>query len=476
MQSEVRRVAADRLDGAIELLDAILVDRESVDIERAVHDVRKRCKSTRGLARLVEPALGNDFTRFDRRVRKASAQLSSLRDAHAVLGTFDKLAATQTEADTLVTEMRSRQESIAMETALSPDDTERRVERARSLLVDARDASQRWKIARSFDTIETGLAATYRQGRSSLRRAHRDPTDHRLHEWRKAAKYLWYQTQLVHDAAPSVLGPMVDQLDLLGEALGDDHDLAVLVALLDADPTAYGSDRAVARVREVARHRQGVLRDGALRAGATIYAESSHAFAHRVAEYWQLTVGRGPELPIITASPGPVSPSGAEPQRSTIERERRFLVEALPERLDDDDVVELSQGYLATGERGSMRVRDAGTEGCTFTFKAGRGAERTELEWPITRHEFDAAWPYTDGRRIEKQRYRIPHVSGGAAHVIELDVFGGDLEGLVIAEVEFGSSDALAAFEPAEWFGLEVTDDGRYSNASLALHGLPSAI
>lgn len=476
MQSDVRRIAAERLDGAIELLDMILLDRDSVEMDRAVHEVRKRCKATRGLARLVEPALGNEFATFDRTVRKAAAQLSPLRDSRAVLGTFDKLAATQTGSDTFVVEMRARQESIATETALPRSGTDRRASRARALLVDARSESQRWKVPAPLDTIETGLAATYRHGRSSLRRANRRPTDHRVHEWRKPAKYLWYQIQLVHDAAPSVLGPMVEQLDLLGEALGDDHDLAVLVALLDADPGAYGSDRAVADVREVARQRQGVLRDRALRAGATIYAETSNAFARRVAGYWQRSVELGPELPIVTSSSRAVSASGTTLQRPTIERERRFLVEVLPADLDDHDVVALSQGYLVIGERGSTRVRDAGTEGCTFTFKAGDGAERTELEWPITRHEFDAAWPYTEGRRIEKQRYRIPHVSDGATHVIELDVFEGDLEGLVIAEVEFGSIDALAAFEPAEWFGPEVTDDGRYSNASLALHGLPSSI
>jgi CYTH domain-containing protein len=101
--------------------------------------------------------------------------------------------------------------------------------------------------------------------------------------------------------------------------------------------------------------------------------------------------------------------------------------------------------------------------------KAGTGLERTELEWPITRREFDAAWPHTDGQRIEKHRHMIPF----GDHVIELDVFAGDLEGLVVAEVEFDSISASDDFEPPIWFGTEVTDDGRYSNASLALHGLP---
>ena len=39
---------------------------------------------------------------------------------------------------------------------------------------------------------------------------------------------------------------------------------------------------------------------------------------------------------------------------------------------------------------------------------------------------------------------------------------------MLLAEVEFDSADALATFEPPAWFGLEVTDDDAYTNASLA--------
>jgi len=58
--------------------------------------------------------------------------------------------------------------------------------------------------------------------------------------------------------------------------------------------------------------------------------------------------------------------------------------------------------------------------------------------------------------------------------VIELDVFGGSLDGLIMAEVEFRSAEELAAFEPPDWFGRDVTDDNRYTNAALALSGLPT--
>jgi CYTH domain-containing protein len=51
-------------------------------------------------------------------------------------------------------------------------------------------------------------------------------------------------------------------------------------------------------------------------------------------------------------------------------------------------------------------------------------------------------------------------------------VFADHLVGLVIAEVEFGSDESMAAFVPPPWFGREVTDDPRYSNAAMAVDGL----
>lgn len=466
IQREVRGVATERLDDAIGRLDQLLAPDPSdpvVDLETVVHEVRKRCKACRGLARLVKPALGDGFGSFDRTIRDAANQLSTLRDAHALLDTFDALLTHQPD-DKVLRTMRERHRSLsagASQAAVAADD--RRVETARALLAEAREAARHWRLPPGFDTIEAGMATTYRQGRSTLRRVRADPTDHRLHDWRKAVKYLWYQVQLVRLAAPSVLEPLIQQLDLLAETLGDDHDLTVLLQWLDERPDDYGTPSDVEHVRQLVRHRQHELRQYALRSGTTVFAEPDHAFVHRIARYWQLTIDNGPE---------PREQPGAHdvPARSVVERERKFLVDEVPEDLVRSDVAELRQGYLAADERRSVRVRDAGPAGCTLTVKAGVGAERTEIERPIDREEFEAAWPHTEAQRIQKSRHRVPF----GEHVIELDVFGGALDGLVMAEVEFTSVNAMTAFVPPAWFGREVTDDGGYTNASLALHGLPA--
>jgi CYTH domain-containing protein len=57
--------------------------------------------------------------------------------------------------------------------------------------------------------------------------------------------------------------------------------------------------------------------------------------------------------------------------------------------------------------------------------------------------------------------------------ICKLNVYHGNLEGLVLAEVEFSSRDKSEEFEPPDWLGEEVTDDVRYKNQILAKKGAP---
>ena len=69
-----------------------------------------------------------------------------------------------------------------------------------------------------------------------------------------------------------------------------------------------------------------------------------------------------------------------------------------------------------------------------------------------------------DGRLIVKKRYMIPL----DPYTIELDVFEGDLSPLLLAEVEFPSVEEANAFQAPDWFGEDVTYDGRYHNSRLS--------
>lgn len=479
VQPEIRRIAVECLDRALGKLVG-LDDRSPEAIEEAIHDVRKRCKEVRALARLVRRSLGSDWRPFNALVRDASDELSSIRDAHAVAATLHDLRATSHgEHDAELEIVHAAQTRIAKTATQNIRAGDARVERALELLTAARTSVDRWTVESGSEWLVAGIAASYRGSRRDLRRARSRSTDPRLHEWRKRIKTLWYQMRLLEAAAPSVLTPLVARLDDLAEALGDDHDLSVLIKRLESDPSRFGGKKVVKRAVRRARAQQDDLRRRAFRLGASLLAEQVPAFVARINKYWSTTVETGIELAtggIAKLPAGQIAAEDAkvgeryEPPTRSLEIERKFLVSNLPELPDKGTA--FRQGYLAIEDSVSLRVRDADQEGCTLTVKAGRGSVRTELEWPIGRDQFDALWELTAHRRIEKVRHTIPISPGGTGGtdlVAEVDVFHGRLEGLLIAEVEFESVESMDRFSPPDWFGSEVTDDVSYTNASLSM-------
>lgn len=152
------------------------------------------------------------------------------------------------------------------------------------------------------------------------------------------------------------------------------------------------------------------------------------------------------------------------------EIERKFLVAAAPEDLAQYPSERIAQGYLALDPDGAeVRLRRRGYH-TLLTVKQGSGLARAEEEFLIDGPRFERLWAGTSGRRVEKTRYRLP-LDGDLT--LEVDVFDGALSGLLLAEVEFPTAEAAAAFQPPAWLRPEVTADPRYKNARLALDGIP---
>ena len=147
-----------------------------------------------------------------------------------------------------------------------------------------------------------------------------------------------------------------------------------------------------------------------------------------------------------------------------IEIERKFLVRGDTWRsLGTGEVYR--QGYIRTENRTTVRVRIAGDRGYLTIKGKTVGAGRAEFEYPIPLADAQVMLEtLCDRPLIEKVRYRI--FQGNL--VWEVDEFGGDNEGLIMAEVEL--TDEAQVIELPDWIGEEVTGDRRYYNATLAQH------
>ncbi len=144
------------------------------------------------------------------------------------------------------------------------------------------------------------------------------------------------------------------------------------------------------------------------------------------------------------------------------EIERKFLVAELPEKLERYESHDIKQAYIATSPTMRLRKQD---DDYIFTFKGKGVIKKTEFEYPLTKEQFEELMKKTEGRIIEKTRYLIP-LGGGL--ICELDIYKGELEGFVNCEVEFESMEQAQSFVPPKWFGKDISEDKRYSNASLS--------
>lgn len=146
-----------------------------------------------------------------------------------------------------------------------------------------------------------------------------------------------------------------------------------------------------------------------------------------------------------------------------VEIERKYLVADDSWRAEAGPGRHIRQAYLAASPGQSIRIRIIDDGQAWLTIKSGyRGIVRDEFEYEVPLADALAMLELCQGGVIEKTRYRV---SAGSL-IWDIDVFAGDNDGLVVAEIEL-DDEAQEVAAPA-WLGREVTGDARYQNSRLA--------
>ncbi|UEX77815.1 CHAD domain-containing protein [Sediminicurvatus halobius] len=282
----VRRLVRERIDDARRRLQATGEARHE-----GIHEARKRIKEIRALLRLVRFALGDRFAVENRWYRDTARGLSAARDAQAVVESWDKLVAARGQELDAGLAQDTRERLLARrDDAAGVTDTAPVTATLEGLLA-ARERIARWPLnGGGFAALSPGLERSYRQGRREMRLALAGGGVAAHHEWRKRVKDLWYHTRLLEPVWPALMVPRRQALKALSDTLGDDHDLAVLDALLAAEPVLVGGGDGEAVHAAIARQ-QSRLQAEAARLGTLLYAEKPGAYTRRLGVYWQVWRG-----------------------------------------------------------------------------------------------------------------------------------------------------------------------------------------
>lgn len=163
-----------------------------------------------------------------------------------------------------------------------------------------------------------------------------------------------------------------------------------------------------------------------------------------------------------------------------MEIERKFLIDKLPEDIDSYPFRVIQQAYLNVDP--VVRVRKENDQ-YYLTYKGKGMMAREETNLTLNETAYAHLLGKADGNIISKRRYLIPLKHPGFKEgfptppedyslMIELDIFDAPFAPLMMAEVEFGSTEAAEAFVPPVWFGEEVTYLRQYHNSYMAMQQL----
>ena len=281
-----RRIAVEQIAKALQHLEMGEGSRED-----HVHEARKSMKRLRGLVRLVRFELGDEAYRCENDCfRAAAARLAGLRDAAVRLETLDKIIVFCGKRVP-----RSRfgpiRQWLLEERASAYRQAEEygeAVAEVREDLQQARDRVATWPLeGRDWTLVAAGMRRIYARGRREFGSAYRHPAAEEFHNWRKRVKYLGYHAQLLRPGWPPMMAALAEELGRLGEVLGDDHDLAVLLyKVKDEFPGSRAPSTVAAMGRRIAAW-QEQLQGSARLLGQRIYAERPADFAGRMRAYFR---------------------------------------------------------------------------------------------------------------------------------------------------------------------------------------------
>ncbi len=200
----------------------------------ALHAARKGLKKVRAVLRLLrEPLSQRIFRRENSRLREAARALSPRRDAEVLAKTLARFQ--HSHGRTVGKEAVVKLNRLGLQNCRRAFEVHMDARDPQALLAAVHRRVKRWPLGKlGWPDLCRGLEHSYRRSRKALRTSAHTRADADLHEWRKRVKDLWYELRVVFPHCSGDLKCMTKKLQLLGDQLGDDHDLVMLAAAADS--------------------------------------------------------------------------------------------------------------------------------------------------------------------------------------------------------------------------------------------------
>ncbi|MGZ4968904.1 MAG: CHAD domain-containing protein [Methylobacter sp.] len=279
----LKRILTAQLEAAIEQLK-----QYESSPEESVHEARKSIKKVRSTLRLMRPVFNSGFAKENDALRDIGRKLSEIRDAYALIETFDYLNANYRDelGDDSLTNLRQTLLDRRQAQTEGFDSAYRIPQLVEDLQQICKHAKAWPYKAANIDLLAEGIATTLRRGRNRFHEAYDTQRSEIFHEWRKRTKDLRYQLSLLQKLWPDVFQGYLESTKTLEKLLGMDHNLVVLRDTLLKDENMAESDQERQLLLPIIDQEQDAGRKKAKRLGVRIYSEKPKQWMRRIRQSW----------------------------------------------------------------------------------------------------------------------------------------------------------------------------------------------
>lgn len=258
-------------------------DDDTRSVAKRVHDLRTELKKANALLRLVEPLLGGRGRQERRKLAAMARRVGSVRDAAAVVETFDRLTRGRRGRSSASAKLRGRLAAWRRKregSRRTARDLRRAVKALRRVRHRVKGLLDRGDGRRA---MAMGFTNGYRRACVSMKTAGRLHTPVAFHAWRRTVKTHSFHVQILVGVGVAGLGVRARPLKTLGETLGAAQDLTLLEASLLAECWLAGTPGAHDALLALVKERRHELEAEALAMGRRLFQKRSGAMRRTIA-------------------------------------------------------------------------------------------------------------------------------------------------------------------------------------------------
>lgn len=279
VEESVKALAAQIVESAV-----LNCSSKELNDNEKIHLVRKKCKQIRALLRIVRPNIKTFYKEENIFFRDLSRNLSRIRDMQVYIETlkkiikFSDISSNSETIENLIKIIIVQRDSIPFAKLIDEFSNE---------IQNSYKRIKLWKIkGNGFKCLEGGLKKTYRRGKFAMKVALQNPTAENYHEWRKRVKYHYHHLELLTPIWESLLEKYTEEVHLLSDLLGYDHDLSLLEPNIICNEKYDLSAEIKNQIIHSIYNKQEKLRLKTFNLGQKIYAEKPRYFIRRIEQYW----------------------------------------------------------------------------------------------------------------------------------------------------------------------------------------------